>query len=156
MFLNWRRLLGRVPAPPVADYPPPVRKPSLEDGSAGGAAGAPGSEGGGASSEAARPAGLSSNTEFHNMELAKATPQLSRWEPVAVVLNPHIRPALVGLIDAAEVSLCVTQCYLSDEALVRAMVRAVRDRNLHGGNRWPSSLIRAFGHYSSTLLTQPK
>ena len=52
---------------------------------------------------------------------------------MAFYVNPRIRPTLVGLIDAAEVSLCVTQCYVSDEALVKAMVRAVRDRGVQVG-----------------------
>ena len=111
----------------------PVHEAPPGDGTTGGAAGGPGSGGGSLVGEAPRPSEGSEGTERCSMELAKATSKLSGWEPVAFYLNPRIRPTIVELVDATQVSLCVTQCYVSDDALVNAMVRAVRDRGVRVG-----------------------
>ena len=67
------------------------------------------------------------------LELADATKKLALWKPLSFHENPQIKPTLVKLIDEAEVSLRVTQCYLSDGELTAAMMRAMRDRAVKVG-----------------------
>ena len=40
---------------------------------------------------------------------------------------------IVEAVEAAEVGICVTQCYYNDEALTRALVQAIRDRHVSVG-----------------------
>ena len=112
----------------AAPYPPAELQDLLGGGGAGGFASAAQAEpavGQRGSVQTPRP-----GQRGCELELAAATQQFVKWPSIQLILNPQIRPTLISMIDTAETSLRVTQCYLGDDALTQALCRARRDRGV--------------------------
>ena len=83
-------------------------------------------------------------------------------EARGVLLDPHIRDMIVEAIEAAEASVCTTQCYYSDVALTLALVQAMRDRQVSVGfiadrgqcrNAWMSEQLRVLLEWKADIRT---